>query len=51
MMYRGPFFGQIELLARMACMTFSKKIPSPSKEAMIEEIKREEEIRNLTPRP
>ena len=50
-MYRGPFFGVIELQARMACMTFSGKIPSPSEIVMLKGIDDERKIREAFPRP
>ena len=45
------FFGPIELQARLACMTFSGKIPLPSETEMEEGIREELKIRNMNPRP
>jgi dimethylaniline monooxygenase (N-oxide forming) len=50
-MYRGPFFGVMELQARNVCMTFSGKIPFPTEEEMHEGISEELAIRNQEPRP
>ncbi|MEI8124198.1 MAG: NAD(P)-binding domain-containing protein [Parachlamydiaceae bacterium] len=45
------FFGPIELQARLATMTFSGKIPYPSKTLMEEGIHKEKKIREMNPRP
>lgn len=50
-MYRGPFFAAMELQARMACMTFSGKIPFPSPQMMQEGLLEEQRIREAIPRP
>ncbi len=50
-MYRGPFFGVIELQARMACLTFSGRIPYPTDAQMKEGIETERAIRQMIPRP
>jgi dimethylaniline monooxygenase (N-oxide forming) len=50
-MYRGPFFAAMELQARMACMTFSGKIPFPTQEMIQEGLLAEKQIREAVPRP
>jgi dimethylaniline monooxygenase (N-oxide forming) len=50
-MYRGPFFAAMELQARMACMTFSGKIPFPTQEMIQEGLLEEKRIREAVPRP
>lgn len=50
-MYRGPYFGIIELQARWACMAFSSKVALPSIQEMNEGINEERKIRELPERP
>jgi dimethylaniline monooxygenase (N-oxide forming) len=50
-MYRGPFFGAMELQARWACMAFSGKIPLPSQPEIEQGIIEEQKIREMQPRP
>lgn len=50
-MYRGPYFGIMELQARIATMTLSGKIPAPSISDMENGIALEKEIRSVQPRP
>lgn len=50
-MNRGPYFGTMELQARLACMTFGGQIPSPTLEEMQKGIEEELEIRERRPRP
>lgn len=50
-MYRGPFFGVIELQVRLICYVFSKKIPAPILSEMQEGIENERKIRDQDPRP
>ncbi len=50
-LYRGPFFGVMELQARYACSAFSGKIPLPTQEEIESGIKEEQKIRNMKPRP
>ncbi len=50
-MYRGPFFGILELQSRWACMALSKKITAPSKQEMENGIQVERQIREARPRP
>ncbi len=51
-MARFPiYFGVVELQARLACMTFSGKIPLPTKEVMVEGVQAELALRSLLPRP
>jgi dimethylaniline monooxygenase (N-oxide forming) len=44
-MFRGPFFGMMELQARNACMTFAKRIDPPSAEEIRTGIAVENKIR------
>lgn len=51
-MYRGPYFGIIELQARWASMAFAKPNEYyPSKEEMEKGLKEQEILRSLSPRP
>lgn len=50
-MYRGPYFGVIELQARWAVRTFKKRINFTSLEKMTEGIEYERSIRKKKPRP
>lgn len=50
-MYRGPYFGVIELQARWATMAFQDSKYHPSKEEMEAGIKEEQGIRDMSPRP
>lgn len=50
-MYRGPFFGIMELQARWACMAFSGQVPLPSKDEIRLGIDEEKKIREMLPRP
>lgn len=47
----GNFFGLVELQARLACMTFSGRIPLPTKCIMDEGMKEEQKIRDMYPKP
>jgi dimethylaniline monooxygenase (N-oxide forming) len=49
--YRGPYFGVIELQARWASMVFSGEIPLPEGEKMLAGIDEERNIRAQKPRP
>ncbi|MES2198601.1 MAG: FAD-dependent oxidoreductase [Chlamydiota bacterium] len=51
-MYRGPYFGVMELQARWACMAFAdKKRYYPTSEELKNGIKKERNLRELDPRP
>lgn len=51
-MYRGPYFGVMELQARWASMAFAdKKQYYPGEEELEEGIKKERSLRELDPRP
>lgn len=50
-LYRGPYFGVMELQARWACMVFSGNLPPPSKEEITLGIAEEQKIRAMVPRP
>lgn len=49
-MYRGPFFGIMELQALLACKVFSGQIPAPSKEDLATGVAEELQIRHARPR-
>eukprot|EP00005_Dracoamoeba_jomungandri_P014293 CAMPEP_0174267816 /NCGR_PEP_ID=MMETSP0439-20130205/35000_1 /TAXON_ID=0 /ORGANISM="Stereomyxa ramosa, Strain Chinc5" /LENGTH=451 /DNA_ID=CAMNT_0015355537 /DNA_START=30 /DNA_END=1386 /DNA_ORIENTATION=- len=50
-MYRGPYFGIIELQARLALYGWSGKCELPSKEVISKGIEEEEKIREMDPQP
>ncbi|MBS0603934.1 MAG: NAD(P)-binding domain-containing protein [Verrucomicrobia bacterium] len=50
-LYRGPFFGVMELQARLACMAFAEKIPLPTDDEIEQGILAERQIRETIPRP
>ncbi len=50
-MYRGPYFGVMELQARWACMAFSGKVPLPTEAEINLGIEEEKKIRDQQPRP
>lgn len=49
--YRGPYWGIIELQARWACMVFSNLVEAPSPASMARGISLEQAIRAQRPRP
>lgn len=49
-LYRGPFFGVMELQARLACMTFAHKIPIPTQNEIEKGINEERQIREADQR-
>lgn len=50
-MYRGPFFGVMELQARYACMGFTGKTPLPTTQEIEKGMAEEKNIREQFPRP
>lgn len=50
-LYRGPYFGVIELQARWACAVLSGQLPPPAPERLRAGMRRELAIRRLRPRP
>jgi dimethylaniline monooxygenase (N-oxide forming) len=50
-MYRGPYFGVVELQARLACAVISRAIPPPSAPDLAREVARARQIRWMRPRP
>ncbi len=50
-LYRGPFFGVIELQARWACAVLSGQLPPPSPERLRAGLEQELAIRRQRPRP
>lgn len=50
-MYRGPFFGIMELQARWICMVFSDKVAMPNEVEINKGIQEELDIRLQIPRP
>lgn len=49
-MYRSPYWGVIELQARYVAALFSGRLPTPSRETLIQGIEREKAIRDRRPR-
>ncbi|KDQ08536.1 hypothetical protein BOTBODRAFT_59266 [Botryobasidium botryosum FD-172 SS1] len=49
-MYRGPYFGVIELQARWVAAVFSGRLPRPSEKAQLEGIELEKQLRDHVPR-
>ncbi len=49
-LYRGPFFGVMELQARVASMAFAHKINLPTEEEIAKGIEAEKQIRDAIPR-
>jgi len=50
-LYRGPYFGIIELQARWAALLIAREVVPPSKKKQILNIEKESLIRNAIPRP
>lgn len=50
-MYRGPYFGVLELQARWACGVFAGRLPMPSAGELADGLARERAIRQMDPRP
>jgi dimethylaniline monooxygenase (N-oxide forming) len=50
-LYRGPYFGIMELQARWACAVFSEDREPPTSAAIRRGIEEEMRIRNMSPRP
>jgi len=50
-MYRGPFWGAMELQARWAMKVFSGRLAMPPRQEVQEGIKKELQIKHQRPRP
>jgi dimethylaniline monooxygenase (N-oxide forming) len=50
-LYRGPYFGVIELQARWVCAVISGALPPPSAHKIAREVARSRQIRRSKPRP